>query len=181
MKFTAPIAAVALAAFTASGNAQAALPRLPDLSGDEASALAIYAVPSLLAATRQTCADQLSPDGFLARRGDSLSARYAAEQNAVWPMARSALFKVAAAKAGDKLKQFTTLPDDAIRPLADALIQQEAAEKIHPKSCRNVERMAQALSPLEPADVGRVLGTMFDIASEGDKVASLLGNRPSRP
>ncbi len=109
MKLVTPLAALALATVTFSGPAEAAVPRLPDMSGDEVAALAVYAVPSLLTATRQTCAGRLSPDGFLARHGDLLAQRYAAEQNAAWPAARSALFKFAGAKAGDKLKDFATL------------------------------------------------------------------------
>jgi hypothetical protein len=180
MKLTAPFLAAAFAALTAA-SAQAAIPRLPDMSGDEASALAVYAVPSLLAAVRQTCAGELSPNGFLARQGDYLAQRYAAEQNAAWPLARSAMFKFASTKAGDKLKAFTTLPDQTIRPLADALIQQEAAAKIHPHSCHNIQRMAEALSPLEPREAGRILGVMFDIATESEKIVSLIGDKPGRP
>lgn len=179
MKRAAPFLALALAALAPSG-AEAAMPRLPDMSGDEASALAVYAVPSLLTAVRQTCAGELSPNGFLAREGDFLTRRYAAEQNAAWPLARSAMFKFASTKAGDKLRAFNTLPDQTIRPLADALIQQEAAAKIHPHSCRNIQRMAEALSPLEPQEAGRILGVMFDIASESERIVSLIGDRPAR-
>ena len=76
---------------------------------------------------------------------------------------------------------FTTLPDQTIRPLADALIQQEAAAKIHPHSCHNIQRMAEALSPLEPREAGRILGVMFDIATESEKIVSLIGDKPGRP
>jgi hypothetical protein len=179
MKLTAQF--IVLAALASSSATQAAMPRLPDMSGDEAAALAVYAVPSLLTAIRQTCADQLSPSGFLARHGDSLTRRYAAEQAAAWPLARSAMFKFATTKAGDKLKAFTTLPDQTIRPLADALIQQEAAARIHPHSCRNIQRMAEALSPLEPAETGRILGVMFDIATESERLVALIGGKPARP
>jgi len=180
MKLAAPFAALAMAALAFSGSAEAAIPKLPDMSGDEAAALAVYAVPSLLAATRQTCADQLSPSGWLARHGDSLARRYAAEQQAAWPLARSAMLKFAAAKAGDRLGTIASLPDEAVRPLADALIVQEAAAKIHPRSCRNIERMAAALAPLDPPEAGRILGVMFDIAAEGERLAALIGDKPAR-
>lgn len=180
MKLAAPFAGVALAALAFSVTAAAA-PKLPDMSGDEAAALAVYAVPDLIAATKKTCADRLSPNGFLATRGDALAQRYAAQQNVVWPQARAALFKFAAAKAGDKVKEFATLPDDAIRPLADALIQQEVAQKIHPGSCRNIERMAQAISPLEPAVAGRILSVLFDFASASDKLVASLESDPAQP
>ena len=44
MKLIAPLAACALAALAFSSAAPAAMPKLPDMSGDEAAALAVYAV-----------------------------------------------------------------------------------------------------------------------------------------
>jgi hypothetical protein len=180
MKHAATIALAAVATFGVAGTADAA-PKLPNMSGDEAASLAVYAVPSLLAATKQTCAARLSPTGFLARQGDELTQRYAAQQSIVWPQARAALFKFAASKAGDQLKNFTSLPDSAIRPLADALIQQEVAQKIHPNSCRNIERLVAAISPLDPQDAGTILSVLFDFASASDKLVANLENRPARP
>ena len=181
MKLAIPFAAAALAAASLSGVAASAIPRLPDMSGDEASALAVYAMPGFIAAARQTCADVLSPNGFLAMQGPGLAQRYAAEQNAAWPVARSALLRIATTKAPNQAKTFATLPDNAIRPLADALIQQELAAQIHPHSCRNIQRLAEAISPLDPIDASRVLGVLFDIAATSDKfVASLERLTPKR-
>jgi hypothetical protein len=180
MKLASPFAALALAV-AALGSAASAAPRLPDMSGDEASALAIYAMPGFIAAARQTCASELSPNGFLAMQGPGLAQRYAYEQNAAWPLARAALLRYAGTKAPDQVKTFASLPDSAVRPLADALIQQELAAKIHPRSCRNIERMAEAISPLDPRDASRILGVLFDIASASDKLVATLGKLPSRP
>ena len=181
MKPAIPFAAAALAALTLSTAAGAAMPKLPDMSGDEASALAVYAMPGFIAAARQTCASELSPNGFLAMQGPGLAQRYAAEQNTAWPLARAALLKFASAKAPDQVKTFAALPDNAVRPLADALIQQELAEQIHPHSCRNIQRMAEAISPLDPVDAGRILGVLFDIAATSDKLVASLAKLPSRP
>ncbi len=178
MKLAVPFAALALAALTIGGTTEAAMPKVPDMSGDEASALAVYAMPGFIAAARQTCASELSPNGFLAMQGPGLARRYAAEQNAAWPVARSALLRIAGAKAPDQVKTFAALPDNAIRPLADALIQQELAARIHPRSCRNIERMAEAISPLDPRDASRILGVLFDIASASDKLVASLGKLP---
>ena len=180
MKLAIPFAAAALLAAGLSTAALPAIPKLPDMSGDEASALAVYAMPGFVAAARQTCAAELSPNGFLALQGPGLAQRYAAEQNAAWPVARGALLRIVATKAPDQVKTFESLPDKAIRPLADALIQQELAAKIHPSSCRNIERMAEAISPLDPRDASRVLGVLFDIASTSDKLAASLGNLAAR-
>lgn len=180
MKFRRLTIAAALAAASVSTVAMAATPKLPDMSGDEASALAVYAMPGFITAARQTCASELSPNGFLAMQGPGLAQRYAAEQNAAWPAARSALLRIASTKAPEQAKTFATLPDKAIRPLADALIQQEVAAQIHPHSCRNIERMAEAISPLDPIDASRILGVLFDIASTSDKFVASLENLTSK-
>lgn len=173
-------AALALAFSIMPAGAQAQQ-KLPDLTGDEAAALAIYAVPGLIDATRQACAGRLSSSGFLATRGNSLAQRYAGQQNAVWPRARSAMFKFAGGRAGEQLKMFATLPDDAVRPLVDALIRQEAAGRVEPQSCSYIERMAEALSPLEPAQAGKILGVLFDIASAGYDLVARAGASAARP
>lgn len=172
--------ALAMTALTVPFGAQAQ-PRLPDFTAEEAAALAIYAVPGLIDATRQTCAGRLSSSGFLAQRGASLVQRYAAQQNAVWPQARAAMFKYAASKADDQLEMFATLPDDAVRPLVDALIRQETAARVEPQSCSYIERMAEALAPLEPAQAGKILGVLFDIASAGDELVASATSPAARP
>jgi len=174
MKLAIPFAVAALAAAAVSTAAVSAMPKIPDMSGDEASALAVYAMPGFISAARQTCASELSPNGFLAMQGPGLAQRYATEQDAAWPAARSALLRIATAKAPEQAKTFASLPDKAVRPLADALIQQELAAQIHPRSCRNIQRLAEAISPLDPIDASRVLGVLFDIASTSDKFAASL-------
>jgi hypothetical protein len=180
MKRSSKMAALAALALMVPTGAQAQQ-KLPDLTGDEAAALAIYAVPGLIDATRQTCAGRLSSSGFLATRGSSLAQRYAAQQNAVWPQARAAMFKFTGSKAGDQLKMFATLPDDAVRPLVDALIRQETAARVEPQSCSYIERMAEALAPLEPAQAGKILGVLFDIASAGNELVARAGAPAARP
>lgn len=181
MKRISRMAAVAaLTALMLPAGAQAQS-RLPDLTGDEAAALAIYAVPALIDATGQACAGRLSASGFLALRGPALAQRYAAQQNAVWPKARGAMFKFAGGQGAEQLKMFSSLPDDAVRPLADALIRQEAAARVEPKSCTYIERMAEALSPLEPAQAGRIMGVLFDVASASGELAARAGAALGRP
>ena len=58
--------------------------------------------------------------------------------------------------------------------------QQELAAQIHPHSCRKIERMAEAISPLDPIDASRILGVLFDIASTSDKFASSLESLSSK-
>lgn len=136
------------------------------LAEDEVSAMAIYAMPGVVQGVRLRCASKLQPSGFLARSGDAVSARYGRLQGAAWPKAKSGLLKIAESKAAssarlggaDSLKMISTLPDNAVRPLVDALIVQEVAPQIDLKHCGKFELLIQTLSKIEPEVAGSLLG-----------------------
>jgi len=133
----------------------------------EVSAIAIYSVPSIVQAVRQRCAGELTSSGYLARRGDALSARYAGLQPAVWPRARTGLFKLFASKASgadESLDAIKTLPDHAVRPLVDALIVQETAPKIAVKNCTRLERVIEVMAPIDPEVAGSLIGLLVGFA-----------------
>ena len=56
------------------------------------------------------------------------------------------------------------LPDEAVRPLIDALIQQKVAEAIKPGSCSDIERLAEVLALLETDEVGALSGVIASMA-----------------
>ena len=133
----------------------------------EVSAIAIYSVPSLVQAVRQRCSGELAASGYLARRGDTLSARYVALQPTVWPRAKIGLFKLFAGTAGENaggLDTISALPDDAVRPLVDALIVQESAPKIAVKNCTRIERVIEVMAPIDPEVAGTLLGVLVGFA-----------------
>lgn len=139
------------------------------LAEDEVSAMAIYAMPGVIQGVRLRCGSTLRPSGYLARGGDALSARYGRLQGAAWPKAKSGLLKIAESKAAarpnggraggaDSLRMISTLPDNAVRPLVDALIVQEVAPQIDLKHCGKFELLIQTLSKIEPQVAGTLLG-----------------------
>jgi uncharacterized protein YgbK (DUF1537 family) len=134
----------------------------------EVSAVAIYSVPSIIQAVRNKCGRQLTSSGYLARNGDSLSRRYAALQGGVWPRAKSGLLKVLARQtAGAQGRQTTqmlsTLPDDAVRPLVDALIVQEVQAKVQASNCTRIEWVIEAIAPIDPDIAGKLIGTVVGL------------------
>ena len=138
------------------------------ITEDEVSAMAIYSVPSLVQSVRLRCNGELAPSGFLARRGDALIARYTNLQSSVWPRAKAGLLKFAAGKAegtAADIGRFANLPDDAVRPLVDALIVQEAAAKLEPKNCGKVERVIEAVAPIEPEVAGTLIGVVLGLVA----------------
>jgi hypothetical protein len=167
-KALAVTAAAALALQPVAASAQQAC-----LTEDEVSAIAIYSVPSLVQAVRTRCAGELSASGFMARRGESLTGRYVALQGTVWPRAKSGLLKLLAGGARQArpatpgapgLGMLADLPDSAVRPLVDALIVQEASAKIEPTNCGRIERVAQAMAPIDPEVAGTLLGLLVGFA-----------------
>lgn len=138
------------------------------LAEDEVSAMAIYAMPGVVQGVKQRCATRLEAGGFMARGGAALSARYARLQNGAWPKAKAGLLKIAASKAGNaagtasgnlnSLQMIAALPDNAVRPLVDALIVQEVSPEIDVKQCGKIELLMQALNKVEPEVAGTLLG-----------------------
>jgi len=156
------LAAVAAAAMVFQPIAASAQPAC--ITEDEVSAVAIYSVPSILQAVRMRCGAQLSSSGYLARNGDGLSRRYAALQTRVWPRAKAGMLKVLANQTSDSqarqnTQMLSTLPDDAVRPLVDALIVQEVTGKIPLRQCTRVEWVIEAIAPIDPEVAGKVIGT----------------------
>lgn len=158
-------AAVALALQPTIASAQQSC-----LTENEVSAIAIYSLPGLVRSVRLRCDGQLAPSGYLARRGDALTARYAALQDGAWPRAKSGMLKVLARKSGtgqnrQNLEMISSLPDDAVRPLVDALIVQELSPKIDVKHCGRIERMIEIASPIDPEIAGSLLGAVAGIVN----------------
>lgn len=134
---------------------------------DEVGAVAIYSVPSIIQAVRTKCGRQLTSDGYLARRGDALTARYAALQARVWPRAKSGMLKVLAGQSNAQGRQMLstaeTLPDEAVRPLVDALIVQEVQGKIQTGNCTRIEWVIEAIAPIDPEIAGKLIGTVVGL------------------
>ena len=134
----------------------------------EVGAIAIYSVPSLVQAVRLRCGSELSANGYIARRGASLSGRYAALQPQVWPRAKSGMLKIFGSGAGaaqgrQLLDSVGTLPDEAVRPLVDAWLVQEASARIPLQNCQRIELVVEAVAPIDPEVAGGLIGAIIGL------------------
>lgn len=134
----------------------------------EVAAIAIYSVPSLVQAMRLRCGSALSASGYIAKRGDALSGRYAALQPRVWPQAKAGMLKVLGAQPGaaqgrQMLDSLGALPDEAVRPLVDAWIVQETSARIPVADCQRIEWVVEALAPVEPEIAGGLIGALVGL------------------
>ena len=163
---------LALAAL-ASAQAASAQDAGKCLSEREIAQLAVYAVPPLVEGVRGKCARNLSANGYLSKSGDSFVAKYAALQDEAWPGAKSAITKFATGKTTSKkdaetFAMIAGLPDDAVRPLVDAMIAQKIGEEVKLGDCGKIERGIQLLSPLGARDSGALVGFIFALVKPDD-------------
>jgi len=143
------------------------------ISGAEAAALFVYAMPPAIEAVRNTCEGRLKSNGFLTTGGAKLSARYAALQTESWPQAKRAAVTLLSSNTPntmrtsmgsiDPARMFQTLPDNLARPLADTLILQKVAEQVRPEQCGEIEQVFSAMSPIAPRDAGALLGAVANL------------------
>ena len=146
------------------------------VSEAEVSALFVYAMPPALESARNSCDGRLKPQGFFAQNGKQLIGQYAALQNETWPKAKRALLLFAGSKkpAGkasrassfadlDANRLLGNLPDDVVRPLVDAVIVEKVAEQVKPEHCRNIERVAAAIAPIDPRSAAALLATVMSL------------------
>ncbi|MGB7374585.1 hypothetical protein [Pontixanthobacter sp.] len=129
----------------------------------------IYSMPLLVSAFAEKCGDELADSGFMSTKGDAFAAQYLDRQDAVWPGAFTLLMQFAA-KDGDEAMAnlFAALPEESVRPLVDAIIEQKVAEEIKLKDCAKIERGVEMLAPLPPENMGGLLAFLMDMANVKD-------------
>lgn len=135
------------------------------ITEEEVSALVIYFAPAAIESVQQSCATALAANGYLAQRGEALAARYAALQDAAWPSAKSGFMKFSSKKNAG-VDDFATLPDDAVRPLVDAIITQQVSAQIGTKDCDKIERVLEAMDPFEPSAVAKLVAVIAGLVGK---------------
>lgn len=151
----------ALIAFAALAHTQVAM-AAECVTEKEVSGLAIYALPSIVNGIGPVCAPHLPTDGYLARHGKDLVERYAKLGNANWPLAKSAMLKFIENKDAG-FDALASLPDDAVRPLVDAVLVQKIAGDIKTQDCGKIERGLGLIDKLPPETVGELIGFVMGL------------------
>lgn len=144
--------------------AQAAEP--PCLSAPEFTALASYALPSIITGTTERCNGALPASAWLPRNGGQLAARYAVGKAAAWPNAKNAFLKLSSsgtnAEAANLLKN---LPDTSLQPMFDALIAGMIGQQLPTERCGMVDRVVRLLAPLPPENTAELIAVLVGIGS----------------
>ncbi|ANU07952.1 hypothetical protein [Paraurantiacibacter namhicola] len=133
----------------------------------EVNAMAIYAAPAAMDAAAYACRDALPADSFLLSELGPMKARYDAVRPDYWPLALSAATKLMASEgdgSADDMAIFQQLPEEAVRPMIDALIVQELSTEIKPEDCGSIDKVVAAFGPLEPTEFGGIIGAVLTVA-----------------
>ena len=161
------IAAAAALLALVPALAQAAEP--PCLSPREFTALAEYALPSVIDGTAQRCAAALGPDAFLPRGGAQLSRRYAERRPAAWPGAKAAFLKLSGSNAGDAGKLVGNMPDASMQQMLDGLMSGLVSQQIPLDRCGTIDRLIGLLAPLPAANTAEVIALAVGLGAQSGR------------
>lgn len=165
MRQTAKAALLALALLP--GMARAAEP--PCLTAGEFTALAGYALPSVIGGTVQRCSATLPADAFLRRSGGDLAQRYAVSKAGTWPQAKAVFFKLGGTGNAEAANAMRTLPDTTLQLMLDGLIEGMVAQNLPTERCTTVDRVVRLLSPLPPESTAELIALAAGLGAKSGK------------
>lgn len=155
--------AAALLSLTSFGSASAAPVAQPCVSGPEAEALVVTAVPALMTTLRLVCQPSLPADALLLQPSSDFLGKYQAASDGAWPLAKSGLAKV----GGPDVKPL--LESDFARPAVVAMIGPMFAASFKKQDCAPTNRLVTMLAPLPPRNAAAALVAFLQMANERKK------------
>lgn len=154
--------ALLIAAMFAAAPAEQA--QRPCLTEAQVEDLTLFALPPLLDAMATRCGPSLPAGAYLLNGGKTLSQQLAGQSASRWPGARSALSVI----AEDKFP--AELSGETARGLIRDLALSQMLGKVKAEQCVRINRVADLLSPLPPANLAGLIATLAPtLSKEGDK------------
>ena len=117
----------------------------------EAQAFASVAMPEIIRETGRVCARTLPATSLVRRQSGAFLAKYDAEADRAWPMARAAIVKLSD-PAIDLL-----LESQYARPLIVSLLAPQLVGRIALSDCAAIDRLSTLLEPLPPANTAGIV------------------------
>lgn len=142
-----------LLALLALATASPQAPDAPCLTGAQAQAVALVALPEIIRETGTVCAARLPATALVRQTQGPLLARYDAEADRAWPTVQGAIVRLTNPAAA------VLLQSDYARPLLVTLVVPQLVGRIEPADCATVERMVTLLAPLPPRNIAGLVVT----------------------
>jgi hypothetical protein len=163
-RLTAVILALAV---TTPSLARAAEP--PCLSPGEFTALAEYALPSIISGATLRCSSALAPDAYLRRSGSQLVERFATRKPAAWPGAKAAFLKLSTSGGPDVDRMIRTLPDPSLQQMLGSLMEGLVSQQVPLERCTAIDRLIGLLSPLPAQSTAEVIALAVGLGSKAGR------------
>ena len=157
---------------TIAATVLAALPTVaaaaepPCLAPAEFTALAEYAMPSIINGTSQRCTTALAPNAFLRREGPQLVQRYAQRKPAAWPSAKAAFLKLSTTTNADANKIIRTMPDASLQQMLDSLMEGMVSQQVPLDRCTTIDRVIGLLSPLPSQSTAELIALAVGLGTK---------------
>lgn len=133
------------------------------VTAKEVEAVVLTFMPDALNVAAEICTPHLPEGAMFAQKNPPIAARYAAEQESVWPDARSALRKIVGADAAPLLDE-AEMRDRLFTELVPAL-----SGAIRPKDCPAINHMMELLEPLPPRNMAGIFSTILQLSEDGKR------------
>jgi hypothetical protein len=149
---------LALIAIALPAQASAAAAEQSCLTPAEGQALITSFLPDLIRSAAETCRTSLPADAFLIRSGPLLADGYKAESDRAWKTMRPILGKV----VGKDMSLFSRLDDDTLRKVFASGVTEKMQGAVKGKDCATVSGVLEALEPLPPANMSKLIAVIFE-------------------
>ena len=150
-------AAALVAASSAGAQAPACIPQR------QAEALFLAMAPAVIGTVAATCAPALPPSAILRRSVGPLTAKFAAESDAAWPLAREALRTLVGPEAG------AMVDSELARPMVTAMVAPLLAKEVKLKDCGSIDRVLRLIDPLPARNTAGLVVAIMEMAGNDRK------------
>ena len=160
--------ALALVSLALPAQASAAAVEQSCFTPAEGQALITSFLPDLIRTASDSCRTSLPADAFLVRSGPALAERYKAEADMAWKATRPVLGKL----VGKDMNLFSRLDDETVRKVFASGVAEKMNGSIKGKDCATVSNVLEALEPLPPANMSKLIAVIFETMSRDKKPGS---------
>lgn len=134
----------------------------------EAQNLMQFVLPDVITGMRDKCGKTLPATAYLPKSGGVLAQRYKPGAAQAWPKAKPIALRL----AGDMAKLLASMPDEAMKTLAGSFVGTAVAKEVPSENCGSIDRVMEAVAPLPPENMARLMVTLMEMQGQMSKPAT---------
>ena len=138
----------------------------PQLTEDQVTALARYAMPMAFQGVQQKCTGILPSESYIYAHGDALTARLETAAIGQFEPARDALLEFASEGNEEMGELFKNMPAEVIEPLLHELLVAKVQTDVKEEQCSQINRGLELLDPLPAENIAEFIGFIVNLVQE---------------